>query len=627
MERRLLLVLGVLGAICGLLLILVLYGSEPPRTRPEVEAPPPHSVAMPEDSTPGAKRESGTLKGRVVSGKTGEGIDGAKVIALRPHLDPAKTPDEIPMWGGLVPARRDPVRTDANGYFSIEALPPDYWNLWVEKKGYSWTTVPRAKFAEEHLITLYPGCSVRGQVVYPDGFPAEGVRIEYHVQGTHSEVFSRYKLESYYTTTREDGTFSYEDLPPGKFTVEVYPADHLPFPWRFEPPLEPGQNRDLGVHKLDDGFSVTVKVVWRETNEPVPDVEVAVRPVADPMPRTNIGQRRRTDANGIARFKGLGGQLAKQPQFLVAANLASGPVLADEGGTHPPGSTVTIRLRKDGSVKGVVERPNGDPLDHFAIDLEAKGHIARQLRDFGENGKFHVFQVPEGSYTLHIRHGNFVDEEIEIEVAPGKELDIGTVRLEEGAQISGTVRRSNGKELEGVVRVNLGTRVRNSAGREVWREAGRCYVQQDGSYLLRGVAPGDYGLWPESIENPTATTDPVEITVPGGVAALQKDLTLWSEGFLDIRFMDQVDGSLRQVVQPPTYLVETATGKEIRWFGVGTRLRPGPYAIHVEIPDAQGVPRRYKVRDVEVTERPPRGQEGAGQDPIEIRLFEVRDGS
>jgi len=626
MERRLLLFLGILGALCGLALILALYWKSPPRTRPPVQIPPPFSVTPPPETEAPAKRESGTLRGRVVSGKTGEGIKGAAVRALTPYLEPAKTPDEIPMWGGLI--KKAEVQTDENGYFKLSELPPDYWNLWVEKRGYAWTTVPRAKFDEEHLIKLYPGCSVHGQVVNPDGFPAPGVRIEYHVQGTHSEVFSRYKLESYYATTKDDGTFQYEDLPPGKFTVEVYPTDYLPAPWKFEPPLEPGENRDLGVHKLDGGFGLTVKVVWRETNEPVPDIEVVARPIADPMPRTKIGQRRRTDANGIARFQGLGGQVIEHPQFLVAANLPSGPVLADDGGTHPPGSTVTIRLRKDGSVTGTVERPNGEPLDHFAVDLDPVGHMTQQLREFGENGKFHVYQVPGGPYKLHIRHGNFVEKVMAIDVTSGKELDVGVLRLEEGAQISGIVRRSNGQELEGVVRVSLGTKVKDAAGHDVWQEVKRGYVQQDGSYIIKGVPPGDYGIWPESVENPTATTIKDEINVPGGTAALQHNLVLWSEGILDLRFFDRVEGKGEiQVVQPPTYLVETTTGKEIRWFGIGTRLRPGSYTVFVELPDEQGVQKRYRARDVEVTERPPRGQEGEGKDPIEIRLFEVRDGN
>ena len=61
--------------------------------------------------------------------------------------------------------------------------------------------------------------------------------------------------------------------------------------------------------------------------------------------------------------------------------------------------------------------------------------------------------------------------------------------------------------------------------------------------------------------------------------------------------------------------------------GIGTRLRPGSYAVYVELKDAKGVPRRYKACDVEVDERPPPGQGKDGPDPIEIRLFEVRDGN
>ena len=117
------------------------------------------------------------------------------------------------------------------------------------------------------------------------------------------------------------------------------------------------------------------------------------------------------------------------------------------------------------------------------------------------------------------------------------------------------------------------------------------------------------------------------IEVPAGVSAVQKDLVLWSEGVLDLRFVDVVDGSAREVVRPPTYLVETSTGKEIPWMGIGTRLKPGSYEVYVELPNAQGVPRRYKARDVEVTERERPGQGADTKDPIEIRLFEVRDGS
>jgi len=628
MQQRLLLVLGILGALAGLALLIALYSMEPAagaRDMPQVEKGPSEIPAAPEPEAK-AERLSGTLKGRVVNGQTGAGIPGAKVVALTPHLEPAKDEGEIPTWGGLIPRKH--VLTDAEGQFALADLPPDYWNLWVEKRGYAWTTVPRAKFDDEHEIRLYPACSVKGRVVYPDDTPAAGVRIEYHVQGTHSEVFSRYKLESYYTQTREDGTFEYGDLPPGKFTVEVYPHDHLPAPWAYEPPLKPGENRDLGTHKLDGGNSMTVHVRWRETKEPVPDVEVVVRPVGDPMPRTKTGQRRRTDTNGVARFQGLSGQLVANPQFLVAANVDGvGPVPPDEGSTQSAGADVTIWLRKDGVVTGRVLRPNGDPLEHFFVELEAVGHVARQLRVWGEDGGFKVYQVPEGRYLLHVRFGNLIDESIPIEVRGGEELDVGEIRLREGAQITGVVRWSNGKELEGVVRVNLGRKVKNAAGNEMFEQIGRGYCLADGSYILKGVAPGTYWLWPESMKSPSNTTDPVKIEVPPGVGALQQDLTLFGEGFLVLHFFDLHEGRTVQVTAPPTFLVETATGREIRWMSEGQRLRPGSYTLFVELKNEEGVPRRYKVREVEVLERGGPGQGTESVDPIEVRLFEIRDGN
>jgi hypothetical protein len=76
-------------------------------------------------------------------------------------------------------------------------------------------------------------------------------------------------------------------------------------------------------------------------------------------------------------------------------------------------------------------------------------------------------------------------------------------------------------------------------------------------------------------------------------------------------------------VQPPTYLVGT-DGKEIRWQGIGTRLRPGSYAVYVELADNQGVQKRYKAKDIEVAERERPGSGAEPKDPIEIRLFEVR---
>jgi hypothetical protein len=623
MQKRLVLVLGLLGALAGLVLILALYLAREPKERPIVVEARPASLPPPPEQER-AETQSGTLKGRVVNGNTGEPLPGAKVAALAPHLEPAKSADDIPTWGGLL--ERKAIVTDAQGEFALTDLPPDYWNLWVEKRGYSWTTVPRAKFDVTHEIKLFPACSVHGKVIYSDGSPAPGVRIEYHVQGTHSEVFSHYKLDSYYDVTKEDGTFLYTDLPPGKFTIEVYPPDHLPAPWRHEPPLRPGENRELMPHKLDDGFGMTVRVLWRETEEPVPGIEVVVRPVGDPEPRTKLGQRRRTGPDGIARFKGLGGQVIPKPMFQITANVNDEPVLPDEGGMFKPGSEVTIFLRKEGLVTGQVVARDGSPLHGFYAELEPLGHFARQLRATGEAGAFKVYRVPSGRYRLHVRHGDLVEHVQEIEVTGGQELDVGVLRLAEGVQIAGTVRRASGRDLGEVVRVFL-SRKAKAAGGDVWEEVKRVYCREDGSYVIRGVAPGSYALRPEALAGSGAATEAVQVEVPEGVSAIDRDLTLHADCYLSLRFLDEHQGNVIHVTQPPTYLIEAATGREIRWFGAGTRLRAGKYTVEVELPDESGVPGRYTALEVDVREIEGEGLAPGKPEPIEIRLFEIRDGN
>jgi hypothetical protein len=618
MRKRLLLVAALLGALAGLVLLVLLLLPERPQPRIAPNIPPPDDVVAPPPDELQAIAVAGTLRGKVVNGLTDKPIAGAKVVALRPHLDrPEK--GEVAKWGDLIPTRT--LVTDPEGRFAVTDLPPDYWNLWVEKRGYSWTTLPRAKFDQTHTIKLYPACMVYGRVVYPDGSPAVGVRLEYHVQGTHSEVFSRFKLKNYYAQTDGDGAFEYTDLPPGKFTVEVYPQNHLPAPWRYEPPLKAGENRDLGEHKLDAGFSMRVHVKWRGTEEGVPGIEVVVKPVNDPMPRTKIGQRRRTDAEGVATFEGLGGQVLEKPKFLVAANVDGvGVVMPDDGGMHEPDKEITIWLRKDGIVKGKVHRPNGKPLEHFGASLEPVGHITRQLHVFGEDGEFTLYQVPEGNYILHIKYGNYIDQSLEVEAIGGKEVDVGTVTMQEGAEVYGTVTRSNGAELEGVIKVHLGRKILNKAGNEVFEIVGRSYALRDGRYLIKGVPTGSFWLWPESVKSPSNVTDPVPVEVGTGIGGVERDLVIYGDGYLHLKFMDEIEGKIVHVVQPVTYLIETGTGKRIRWFGEGTRLRPGRYDIEVELKDADGVSQRYKAGEASV-------QEGETADPIEIRLFEIRNGN
>jgi hypothetical protein len=156
--------------------------------------------------------------------------------------------------------------------------------------------------------------------------------------------------------------------------------------------------------------------------------------------------------------------------------------------------------------------------------------------------------------------------------------------------------------------------------REGWETVAVGACRQDGTYTLTGVPEGSFFLWPEEVDQWNRNvTDPAPVEVRRGVGVVRKDLVVYGEGSLDLVFFDLVQGGIRQVVPPPTFLLERRSGKEIRWFGAGTPLRPGRYELVVELSDTEGVSQRYVVREVAV-------QEGETTGPIEVALHETRDG-
>jgi len=621
MQKRILAFFGLLGAIVGIIALAILLMREPRRVPMTKTRQPPKQIAPPKVDDLTAVREKGTVKGRVLNGvdrKTP--IPGATVIALKPYLEKG-TDDDIPTWGDLRELRGGSrVVTGPDGRFSVKDLPPHYWNLWVEKKGYAWTTLPRAKFNEEHVIYLFPGCSVKGKVVFQDGEPAPGIRIEYTPQGTHSEVFSRFRLQSYWVKTDAGGEFEYRDLPATKFTIEVYPEDHLPAPWKYQSPLKPGENRDLGVRKLSRGFGMKVYVKWRRTKRPVEGIEVVVSPVGDPMPRTKTGRRRLTNEAGLAVFSGLGGQVLPNPRFQVTAHVNGvGIVVPDGQSLVKANETVTIYLREDSTVKGKVLRPDGEPLDQFFVELKPVGFLTRQLRAFGKNGEFTAYSVPEGDYEVTVRYPIYVEQTRKVTAVAGEEADLGTITMQEGAEVSGVVRNSKNQVPDGRIRVHLAKKVFNARlQRDDWVTVKRGHCDKDGAYVLKGVPPGTYWLWPENMTKISRTTPETEIVVTAGTGLIARDLTMWGEGKLKLRFLDEVDGSVREVVRPKfTWVIEKRTGKEIRWFGEGQAMRPGTYTVVFQLRDRNGDPKRYSWRDVEI-------QAGETTGPIEVKLHEIR---
>jgi hypothetical protein len=537
------------------------------------------------------------------------------VFAVRPYVEEAIEPGQVPLWGKYMKEPGTEVITGADGTFAIERLPANYWSLWAEKEGFSFGSAPKVWFDREHVIELFPGAEIFGRVVFPDGSPAPDVRIEYTPTGEPSIVFQFFRRESYVARTDADGRFRFTGLPPGKFTVEVYPVGYLPAPWTMEPPLAPGERRDLKTRRLEAGFQLSAKVLWRGTEEPVPGIEVVAIPVNDPNPRTRTGVRTRTDGSGVARFSGLGGQALDEPRFQVTVNDPNtGPVGPDEPRLYAPGEQVVFHLRRTGSLRGKVVDPAGEPVERFFVRLDpTEGPLQYQRRGWGAKGEFRLTDVHEGPYRLVVIFAPYQDESVEnILIEPGRETDAGVVRLRAGAEIAGTVRYADGRPLKDTITVRLGRKRGNA-----YEPVRHASCRPDGSFRLFGIPPGSYYIWPDTMSR---TTLPTPVEMPEGTGFLQIDLVIEGEGLLDLVFVDYVDGRLVPVVQPENiFLLEEATGREHRWLGGGHPLRPGWYAASAELRRPDGTTGRFALGRFQV-------KDGQTTGPITISLAEVRNG-
>lgn len=595
-------------------MIALLLRPPPTVEVPTHEAPPERVVPIdaPQDRVVAT---GGTARGRVVHGVTKAPLPGAIVFAVRPYIEEAVEPGQVPLWGKYMKEPGTEVITGPDGAFAIENLPQNYWSLWAEKEGFSFGSVAKVRFDREHVIELFPGAEVFGRVVFPDGSPAPDVRVEYTPTGERSIVFQFFRRESYVTQTDAGGRFRFTGLPPGTFTVEVYPVGYLPAPWTMEPPLAPGERRDLKTRRLDAGFQLAAKVLWRGGEEPVPGVEVVAIPVNDPNPRTRTGVRTRTDAKGVARFSGLGGQALDTPRFQVTVNDPNtGPVSPDEPRLYAAGEEVVFHLRKTGSIRGKVLDPSGEPVERFFVRLDpTEGPLQYQRRGWGAKGEFRLTDVHEGRYRLVVIFAPFQDEAVEdVAIDPGRETDIGLVRMRPGAEIAGTVRYASGKAIKDTIAVHLGRKRGNA-----YEPVRHANCRPDGSYRLFGIPPGSYHIWPETM---LRTTEPKLVEIPEGVGFLQIDLVIEGEGFLDLAFLDYVEGRLVPVVQPEkVFLLEESNGREHRWLGSGYPLRPGWYTASAELVRADGTTGRFRLGRFEVKDEQTTG-------PITISLPEVRDG-
>jgi hypothetical protein len=186
------------------------------------------------------------------------------------------------------PIRRT-AKSDADGTFSVPALPDPPFELSAEHPAYSPAQLPDIDSTDDVRIVMSAGVTFLGEVL--DGWTGDGlgsVRVELDGPITRS------------TRTRNDGTFVFRQAPTGTYDVSFSHPDYEPQSRRvvLEPPRYVDRPQELDAVHLEPGGTVEGEVLDAR-NESVPDAEVTW---GDP-PRWDRSTR--TNGRGFFRLRGV----------------------------------------------------------------------------------------------------------------------------------------------------------------------------------------------------------------------------------------------------------------------------------------------------------------------------------
>ncbi len=264
------------------------YDLPPARTTVTVEGDAPIIVELALSSS------LYTMRGRVVD-ERGFAVSGALITVS--SNDPR------------TPTRRN-AKSDADGTFSVPALPAPPYSLRAEHPSFSRARLSELEEIEDVEVVMSAGVTLLGEVLDDwtnEGLPNASVRLDGPMKTD--------------TKTRSDGTFVFRQLPTGTYDVKLSHVDYETQAQRvvIEPPRYVDRPQELDRVRLVPGGVVEGEVLDSHA-DPVAGAEVTW----DDPPRWHRSVR--TDARGRFRLRGV----PAGSVWIIARHDAAGENWADE---------------------------------------------------------------------------------------------------------------------------------------------------------------------------------------------------------------------------------------------------------------------------------------------------------
>jgi uncharacterized GH25 family protein len=235
------------------------------------------------------------------------------------------------------------------------------------------------------------------------------------------------------------------------------------------------------VIRLRKGAALTVRVVAEADGKPVAGAAVEVRDMID--------QKAITDAEGVAKFKGV------NPGWTGVVATAAGYAPAD-GGTFVAGATsdaeIRLLMKKGAAVSGKVVDESGAPVANAKVVRQNAGRfwgggddVKRDGVTTSATGEFEIASVPVGSFRFVAYHDRLAPGSSEPVSVDGVHPTTGvTIVLKPGGTILGKVVDKN-KQPVAYATVQIAPK--ETVDWRIWGSMRRVTTNPRGEFVIRAL--------------------------------------------------------------------------------------------------------------------------------------------
>ncbi|MBN8230343.1 carboxypeptidase regulatory-like domain-containing protein [Corallococcus macrosporus] len=483
-------------------------------------------------------------------------------VSLSLHPPKQKRPEGAPppvmarMFIMMHPPREAPftfdATSDAQGHFAIKVAQPLSGTLTVEAEGYLPRRLQVRAPTSGLKLVLDAGATVRGTVTSSRGTPVNEVDVTLVKQDADEapsdedsdEAVVIPERNTFAGSTGEDGRFTLQGLPPGTFTVWMR-ANQGGYE-RLMPDrvvLRGSETVELALRMDLDGRMGGI-VVDTE-GRPLANVAVHATAKEDEASggRSFSPLSTKTDPDGRFVLEPLARDWDYELEAVKPGYAQPRPPAkdtADEDSTERPedetpeelterihqwledqeapkvtaragNMDVRIVLAFQGRVTGRLARHDGTPITRFTVNDEA-------VRD--PKGAFTVFVDEPGPQHLTFEVPGHALTQRDVDVPAGRDVDLGTVRVDPGRVIKGRVVDDGTGTPLGGVSVSLALPQEDVANAEHASSFADVFTARDGTFQLPAVEARPYVLTVQEAEHASLertlgpTEDTLELRLP-----------------------------------------------------------------------------------------------------------------